>query len=93
MGDELIYHKHLPYCGKNVKRYQRCSCPVENPVEELDAVWVINPQGTETLFSGTEAQVVDFLEKNPKPYGSPRGIYIVATADILDESQFLDLAT
>ena len=96
MGDELIYVKHAPDCGKNKERYQRCSCPVENPieVEEIyteDRIWVINYDGTAPLFCGLEGQVVEFLENNPSDI--PRIIYITSTNDFLSESEFLDLAS
>lgn len=51
---------------------------------------VVNPQGTDPIMEGVEEEVVNWLVLNPSD--QPRYVYISATADILTESEFLDLA-
>jgi hypothetical protein len=52
---------------------------------------VVNSSGTDTVFSGSTLQTIAWLEANPSV--EPRFVYVSATADILTESQYLDLAT
>jgi hypothetical protein len=57
----------------------------------LNTCIVVNAQGTDTVFKGTDEETVKFLEENSSE--NPRSVYVCETSDILTESQYLDLAT
>jgi CRISPR/Cas system-associated protein Csm6 len=57
----------------------------------MDSCSVVASDGESTVFEGTELATVEWLEANPSE--EPRYVYVSATADILPESQFLDLAS
>lgn len=59
--------------------------------EIVDLCIVVDSEGTDTVFDGSTDDTVRWLEENPSL--KPRSVYIQKTADILTESQFLDLAT
>lgn len=57
----------------------------------MDNCIVVASDGKNTVFQGTELATVEWLDQNPSE--EPRYVYVSATADILTESQFLDLAS
>lgn len=57
----------------------------------MNSCTVVESDGKNTVFQGTELATVEWLDKNPSE--EPRFVYVSATADILSESQFLDLVS
>lgn len=57
----------------------------------MDSCIVVASDGESTVFQGTELETVWWLDENPSE--EPRYVYVSAIADILTESQFLDLAS
>jgi hypothetical protein len=61
------------------------------PADDSKEAWVVHPSGNFPVFQGSAEDAVKFLEENESE--NPRWVYVTATADILTESEFLDLAT